>query len=66
MATADQVKALIKSHSEGDDAEHSGADNLGGVRPALGLGILFLVGPNWNVRLDLGIENIGAGLVLRF
>jgi hypothetical protein len=39
---------------------------LSSVFPAAGAGILFRVGPSWDARVDLGIESIGLGLVLRF
>jgi len=51
--------------SENDRAGY-GSESLGSTRLAMGGGLLFHVGPNWNVRVDIGIENIGAGLVLRF
>ena len=34
--------------------------------PAVGIGMLFSVGPNWDARFDVGFDHIGAGLVLRF
>jgi hypothetical protein len=34
--------------------------------PALGIGVLFRVGPNWAARADVGYDFIGAGLVLKF
>jgi hypothetical protein len=34
--------------------------------PAGGGGMLFRVGPNWDARIDLGIDAIGLSLMLRF
>ena len=37
-----------------------------GIRPAGGVGFNFAVGPNWEARVDLGIDVVGLGLMLRF
>lgn len=34
--------------------------------PAAGGGMLFRVGPNWDIRFDAGLDIIGMGLMLRF
>ncbi len=34
--------------------------------PAAGGGMFFQVGPNWNLRFDLGFDTVGLGLTLRF
>jgi len=34
--------------------------------PAIGGGIMFRAGPHWHIRIDAGLDMIGAGLVLRF
>lgn len=39
---------------------------LNAAFPAAGGGILFRVGPNWDARVDLGIDQASLGLVLRF
>ncbi len=39
---------------------------LGSTLPAFGVGGMMQVGPNWELRVDLGLDFIGAGLVLRF
>lgn len=33
---------------------------------ALGTGLTFRVGPSWHFRFDLGLDMIGAGIMLRF
>ena len=35
-------------------------------QPAGGAGMIFRIGPNWEARFDLGIDMIGAGIMLRF
>lgn len=39
---------------------------LNSLIPAIGTGLLFRVGPNWDARIDLGFDVFGLGLVLRF
>jgi hypothetical protein len=39
---------------------------LNSALPAFGLGMLFQIGPQWEIRTDFGLDMIGAGLVLRF
>ncbi|MGK5087875.1 hypothetical protein WDW86_09985 [Bdellovibrionota bacterium FG-2] len=34
--------------------------------PAAGGGVFFQVGPNWDLRFDLGFDTVGLGLTLRF
>jgi len=49
----------------------AGADSkigmsLASILPAGGTGLLFRVGPNWDLRFDFGIDFIGTGIVLGF
>lgn len=37
-----------------------------GFLPAGGLGLIFHIGPNWDVRVDAGYDSIGGSLMLRF
>lgn len=39
---------------------------LNSTFPAGGGGVTFTVGPNWEARADIGIDTLGAGLMLRF
>lgn len=50
--------------SQGDTAE--GIALLGGFVPSFGTGLLYTMGPHWQLRLDLGYDLIGIGLVLRY
>jgi hypothetical protein len=47
-------------------ATDEGLALLGTSLPAGGGGLIFRVGPNWDARVDLGIDMIGTGLMLRF
>lgn len=52
-----------------DKSENYSADAityLNTVTPIIGGGIIFTLGPQWNARIDLGLDMIGAGIVLRF
>jgi len=40
--------------------------NLASTLPAAGGGLLFRVGPGWDLRADLGFDFIGMSLLLRF
>jgi hypothetical protein len=57
------MKNFIASSVSGTD---EGFAQLGSVVPAVGGGLTFRIGPNWETRVDLGSDMIGAGLVLRF
>lgn len=57
------VKNFVLSNFQGSD---DAIARLSGVLPAWGGGLLFRIGPNWNLRVDAGIDMIGGGLVLRF
>ena len=37
-----------------------------GPQPDLGLGVLFNIGPQWYVRLDLGLDRMAAGLCVKW
>ena len=58
---------LVKSFVAGS-AQSTGdtVNSLSGVIPAVGAGMLFGIGPHWDLRLDAGLDMIGVGLVLRF
>jgi hypothetical protein len=36
------------------------------LNPALGVGIFLQTGPNWYLRLNLGLDTVSTGVVLRF
>jgi hypothetical protein len=51
------------------NSQNSSADrvaNLGRVIPAVGVGGLLRVGPQWYTRIDVGLDMIGANLMIRF
>lgn len=52
---------LASSGETGD-----GVAQLGGFAPAFGLGLLYTMGPHWQLRFDVGYDLIGIGLVLRY
>ena len=59
------TKALVLSAvSTGDEA--LARQQIGLIMPALGVGAQFRVGPQWYLRLDIGIEQAGASLMLRY
>jgi hypothetical protein len=39
---------------------------LNSTIPAFGFGLLIGIGPNWELRTDFGIDQLSAGLVIRF
>lgn len=43
-----------------------GTTILGGFVPAFGTGLLYTMGPHWQLRFDIGCDLIGIGLVLRY
>lgn len=57
------VKNSVLSASSASDYARSRLSSFG---PAAGAGLLFRLGPKWFVRADLGIDCLGAGLLLRF
>lgn len=57
------LQGLVLSATASTDAA-LGA--LGATQIAAGGGLLFQLGPSWYTRLDLGIDNVGMALVLRF
>lgn len=48
------------------EATDEGKQILASLLPAAGLGFIFRIGPNWDTRIDFGLDAIGAGLMLRF
>jgi hypothetical protein len=40
--------------------------NLASLFPTFGGGLLFHLGPNWDTRVDVGLDQMGVGLSLRF
>jgi hypothetical protein len=57
------VKSQVTSSAQATD---SALGALSQAMPAAGGGLIFRVGPNWDARVDLGIDMIGGGLMLRF
>ena len=56
-------KNMVLTYSQATDEILNALNSL---LPAGGMGLLFRVGPNWEARVDLGIDMIGFGAVLRF
>lgn len=54
-----------QSTSNGAD-EYNRAIELSGLIPAVGAGLIFRVGPNWDARVDAGYDVVSLGLMLRF
>lgn len=54
---------LVLSSTNPDSAELT---NLQTVNPAIGVGFIVRVGPQWYTRLDAGYDMIGLSLMLRF
>lgn len=51
------------------NAEEMNADTLASLSnplPSGGVGTIFRIGPNWDLRITAGIDMLGAGLMLRF
>ena len=60
------LKPLVLSTSgEGPSISEASAI-LGSFQLALGVGAFYQVGPQWFLRVDVGIEQLSAGLALRF
>lgn len=58
---------LLKNFSIAAPGSNVDTQNiLSQFMPAGGIGGLFRLGPSWDIRFDLGIDFIGAGLVLGF
>lgn len=57
------VKNLITSAASPTD---DSLEKLGTLLPAAGGGLLFRIGPSWEARVDLGIDMMGGGLIIRF
>lgn len=56
-------KNIVVSSAEGDEDIILA---LSSVLPAVGGGLVFQVGPNWEARAIFGMDMIGGGIVLRF
>ncbi len=65
FAYAGLVKNTVTSAISSEDTVPSIA-LLDNFAPALGIGLNFRVGPNWDARFDLGLDMIGAGIMLKF
>lgn len=50
----------------GSDASTETQAMLSGILPAGGAGIVYRIGPNWDVRFDFGLDYVGGGLMLSF
>ncbi len=57
------VKNFVQSAFDGSEEAVS---NLSSILPSIGVGSFFRIGPHWYLRTDVGLDMIGAGLVLRF
>jgi len=57
------MQNFVLSSVNGTDANIAA---LNSTTPAGGAGLMFQIGPSWDVRVDLGIDVIGTGLMLRF
>lgn len=57
------VNNVVLNSSEADGAFLSAIQS---PPPAIGVGLFLLVGPYWYARLDVGLDQIGMGLTLRF
>lgn len=62
------VKNFASATSElpSKDTADFNAGELSKFFPAIGAGLLFRVGPNWDARVDVGTDIVGLGLMLRF
>ncbi len=57
------LKNFVVSSALGDPAV---INSFSLLQPAFGGGVIFRVGPNWEVRVGVGYDMLGAGIVLRF
>jgi hypothetical protein len=48
------------------NATDAGKDQLSSILPAVGIGLLFRVGPSWYMRVDGGLDIIALSLSLHF
>ncbi len=62
FAYAGISNSMVLSNTDGTD---EALLLLEGLKPALGAGLFFHIGPKWYLRADLGLDFIGTGLVLR-
>jgi len=56
---------VLSTSGEGPSISEASAI-LGSFQLALGVGAFYQVGPQWFLRVDVGIEQLSAGLALRF
>jgi hypothetical protein len=58
---------LASSQGGADPGSFSTAQSqLNSVLPAVGIGMLFRIGPGWYIRFDGGLDQIGLGMTLRY
>jgi len=60
------VAASAAASSADSGAVQEAARQLNSFNPAIGVGVLFRVGPSWYIRMDAGYDLIGVALLLRF
>ncbi len=63
------VKNLVIGASFSDPNDQNFINNqirLASLFPTFGGGLLFHLGPNWDTRVDMGLDLLGVGLALRF
>jgi hypothetical protein len=56
---------ISASHPNADEGQRN-AQRLAATFPAAGAGLFFRIGPKWHLRVEMGIDRIGGGLMLRF
>jgi hypothetical protein len=56
---------LLSASGEGQAFEDAKV-GLASIFPAMGTGLIFRVGPNWDMRFDIGTDVAQLGLMLRF
>lgn len=63
-------KNFVAAYSEAQVSDTpvvtTAANQLASLLPAIGIGMLFRVGPSWYIRFDAGLDQIGLALDLRF
>ncbi len=63
------LKNVVISSTQGtaSAAEFTNAQAaLGSFIPIFGTGVIIKIGPQWHLRVDLGLDMVGGGLILRF
>jgi outer membrane protein W len=51
---------------QAQNATQNAIDRLKFFNPALGIGMHYRMGPHWYLRGDIGIDNLGVGVELRY